>query len=547
MPASQRPAPQLPVSRRDFEPPYLATGVTFLFAARLPAWLIALAVILIDSRAEPNLRYEPLLLVLSLLQVVALIAYAPLIRPRLRRWIGSRLHARDDLLLLSALDMVGAFAILYFSGGIGTPYYHFAVVALLIPTFLLGWRGSTTVLVVFLVALVATWEVAGLGRDAWTERNTLGGSVPGLLLTPVLVVLVAQYLGWLARRIEAARLETATALDRTAALYRVAQGLAQDGATADPADIVVDALRQTGRYDSLTIVALDEAVLRPAGLEVTEPDVLRIQLAGSSRTLCAIPFGSEGSGQRAIAFGGAGDDPGDSDIRLVRAAARQLTVALSRLALEEERGMLVAAEERARIAREIHDGIAQSIYMLSLQLDRLADQAPAGTELATRLASLTALSKEALVDVRQYIFDVKPLLTGERTLAETMDRQATEFSTVAEVPVTVQVKGVEPAMTVPLRTALYRVGQEGLANAVRHSHASEIELRLEFEDDRVRLEISDDGVGFDPPPRSHSGHGLGNIRERVEELGGTCQVRSGPTAGTTIRVEVPVNGAAEAV
>ena len=209
--------------------------------------------------------------------------------------------------------------------------------------------------------------------------------------------------------------------------------------------------------------------------------------------------------------------------------------------------MLIAAEERARIAREIHDGIAQSIYMLSLQLDRLTDQASEGSELATRLRGLTALSKEALVDVRQYIFDVKPLLTGELSLAETMGRQATEFSTVAEVPVTVEVKGDEPAIPVPLRTALYRVGQEGLANAVRHAHASEIELRLEFDDERIRLEISDDGVGFDPPRRADAGHGLGNIRERIEELGGTCQVRSGPTAGTTIRVEVPVNGADEAV
>ena len=80
-----------------------------------------------------------------------------------------------------------------------------------------------------------------------------------------------------------------------------------------------------------------------------------------------------------------------------------------------------------------------------------------------------------------------------------------------------------------------------------NAHASEIELRLEFDDERIRLEISDDGVGFDPPRRADAGHGLGNIRERIEELGGTCQVRSGPTAGTTIRVEVPVNGADEAV
>ena len=288
---------QLPVSRRDFEPPYLATGVMFLFAARFPAWLIALAVVLIDSRAEPNLRYEPLILVLSLLQILVLVAYVPLVRPQLRRWSGSPLHARDDLLVLSALDMAAAFAILYFSGGIGTPYYHFAVVALLIPTFLLGWRGSIAVLAVFLVALFATWEYAGLGRDAWTARTTLGGSVPGLVLTPVLVVLVAQYLGWLARRIEAARLETAAALGRTAALYRIAQGLTQDGAIADPANVVIEALRGTGRFDELSVVTLGEVKVLATATNSVEPGLLSIRLRDDRATanILAIPFGSAGA------------------------------------------------------------------------------------------------------------------------------------------------------------------------------------------------------------------------------------------------------------
>lgn len=525
-----------------YEPPFLASGVTFLAAARIPAWFIAAAAVAIDTRPEPNLRHEPQLILLTLLQVGLLILYAPLVRPLLRSWTGLAIIGRRDLLVVSAIDLLASFVVLYYSGGMGTPYYHFAVVALLIPTFLLGWRGSLSVLVVFLVAIVATWEYAGFGHEAWASRAALGGSVPGLLLTPVLVVLVAQYLGWLARRAEAARIETAVSLERTAALHAVAQELAlpRDAEqTPDLAQLVADTLRSTGRFERFSVARVDELEVIERRDEAPDGEVLRVRTGTAHDEWLAIPFGATGEDQRAFIFATATPHEASADVRLVQAAARQLTVALSRLALAGERDMLVAAEERGRIAREIHDGIAQSIYMLSLQLDRLSADAPSGSQLASRLEGLTALSKEALVDVRQYIFDVKPLLAGESSLAETMRRQAEEFSTVAEVPVSVRVAGVEPDLPVATRSAVYRIAQEALANAVRHARASRIDLDLQFDADRLRLELADDGIGFDPL-ESRPGHGLENIRRRVEELGGSCRVRSAPGRGTTMSVEIPL-------
>jgi signal transduction histidine kinase len=528
-----------------YEPPFLASGVTFLAAARIPAWVIAAAAVAIDTRPEPNLRYEPQLILLTLLHVNLLIFYAPILRPLLRRWTGLAMVGRRDLLVVSALDMLASFAVLYYSGGMGTPYYHFAVVALLIPTFLLGWRGSLSVLAVFLVALVATWEYAGFGHQVWASRSNLGGSVPGLLLTPVLVVLVAQYLGWLARRAEAARIETAVSLERIAALHAVAEELAlprghDPQLTPDLAQLVAGTLRSTGRFQRFSVARVDQLEVLEGHDREGDGDVWRVRTGADEAEWLAIPFGAPGEEQRAFIFSASGERDTNGDVQLVRAAARQLTVALSRLALAGERDMLVAAEERSRIAREIHDGIAQSIYMLSLQLDRLSADAPAGSHLATRLEGLTALSKEALVDVRQYIFDVKPLLAGDSSLVETMRRQAEEFSTVAEVPVTVGVSGEEPALPIETRSAVYRIAQEALANAVRHARATRIELDLDFSRERVRLKLADDGIGFDLEG-NRPGHGLANIQRRVEELSGWCRVTSTPGSGTVVSVEIPLS------
>jgi signal transduction histidine kinase len=206
--------------------------------------------------------------------------------------------------------------------------------------------------------------------------------------------------------------------------------------------------------------------------------------------------------------------------------------------LQREREGLVAQEERSRVAREIHDGIAQSIYMLSLNLETAADMAEGEPRLSERLGRLVSLAKQTLLEVRHYMFDLKPLLAGDASLSAALESQVREFTAVSGLAVEVSSQGRERRLPVAATTALYRIAQEALANVYRHAQASEIDLRLVFERGSVSLNVCDNGVGF--AGKETAGRGLGNMRQRVEELGGALEVRSEPGKGTSIKATIPM-------
>ena len=209
---------------------------------------------------------------------------------------------------------------------------------------------------------------------------------------------------------------------------------------------------------------------------------------------------------------------------------------LQRKAQEAE---LAALEERSRIAREIHDGVAQNIYMLSLQLEtcaELAEQQRPG--LGERLKQLVALSKESLLEVRHYVFDLKPYLAGEKGAASMVESQVREFKNVAGVASDVEVKGEEHEVSTAVSTCLYRVTQEALANVFKHAKASQVEVSLQFFADEVHLQVRDNGLGFDPDT-GIPGNGLNNMRQRAEELGGSFSLETTPGRGTRVAIHLP--------
>jgi signal transduction histidine kinase len=117
-----------------------------------------------------------------------------------------------------------------------------------------------------------------------------------------------------------------------------------------------------------------------------------------------------------------------------------------------------------------------------------------------------------------------------------------EFQAVSELPVTVTVTGEQPRLPMETSAALYRIVQEGLGNIFRHARASSVRLDLAFEDSRVRLAIADDGVGLpESDGDGRKGFGMGNLRRRVADLGGTIEIRSEAGEGTCIEVCVPVD------
>lgn len=220
--------------------------------------------------------------------------------------------------------------------------------------------------------------------------------------------------------------------------------------------------------------------------------------------------------------------------------AALLAEVLERLRLEKEKGARLAArEERSRLAREIHDGVAQTLFMVNLSLEN--SLALAEREQATRthqqLEQLLPVSRQALLEIRNSMFDLGPLLEGEQPLAAALSGLVREFKAVSRMEVNFQCEGSEPAMAVAVRVALYRVCQEGLANACKHSGAHEVELRLAFQEAGLVARLEDDGCGFEPD--QGRGHGLGNMRSRVQEVGGSLELESRPGEGTRLTVMLP--------
>ncbi|WP_285136151.1 sensor histidine kinase [Microbacterium sp. lyk4-40-TSB-66] len=227
-----------------------------------------------------------------------------------------------------------------------------------------------------------------------------------------------------------------------------------------------------------------------------------------------------------------------------RAAEREALVAeliatRDRLAAaEREQGVLA---ERARLAREIHDTVAQglsSIQMLLYAAER-ADATGPGIG-HVRLARRTAA--DGLAETRRFIRELAPP-SLDSGLGAALDRLAEGWGAREGVAVTVEV-AQELSLPMDAQTALLRIAQGALANVAQHARAGHVGIRLDRTDDAVRLEITDDGAGFDPRVAERAASatdsfGLRAMRERVDQLDGRLDVVSAPGAATTITVTLP--------
>lgn len=217
-------------------------------------------------------------------------------------------------------------------------------------------------------------------------------------------------------------------------------------------------------------------------------------------------------------------------------AARNLE--LQKVAQEAE---LKASEQRFQISREIHDGIAQNLYGLSLNLEAAANSAQSGDLAATRekLDVLVPLAKQSLLETRHYMHDLRPLLGKSGDLSRSIKNLAEEFETISGVDVHVTVRGKRVQVTDERAAQVCRIIQEALANVMRHSGASRVNLEVEYSEKDISVQIRDDGKGFDTSMNS-SGFGLENMRSRATEVDGDAEIVSSPGQGTTVSVRMPV-------
>jgi two-component system, NarL family, sensor kinase len=249
-------------------------------------------------------------------------------------------------------------------------------------------------------------------------------------------------------------------------------------------------------------------------------------------------------------------DFGDRDVRLLLAIGRLLAggvhqarmhrqLAARERARERFAEQIVAAQEaeRRRLAREIHDGISQGLVSLSYHLDAAITHLDRGDPGPTRddIDAAVALVDTTYGEARAVIGALRPPVLDDLGLAGAL--AALAHDTPGGIATFVALDDVE----VPdhIEIALYRIAQETLQNVVKHAAADRISIRLGSDPAGVRLEVTDDGVGFSPdeasePVGDDGGFGLASVRERAELIGGTLRVATRPGEGTTVTVTAPV-------
>jgi len=197
------------------------------------------------------------------------------------------------------------------------------------------------------------------------------------------------------------------------------------------------------------------------------------------------------------------------------------------------------ATERERLAREIHDTLAQgftSIVTLTQAIESEWDTDPAAARRHLELAARTA--RENLTEARAMVAALAPADLAEGSLEDAVRRQADRLAEETALTVEYKVDSPLPKLGMPAEVVLLRATQEALNNVRKHASAKGVSIRLSIVDDFVRLRVHDDGVGFDPGGGC-TGFGLRGMRSRAEQVGGQLTVRSGRTNGTELVLEVP--------
>jgi len=204
-------------------------------------------------------------------------------------------------------------------------------------------------------------------------------------------------------------------------------------------------------------------------------------------------------------------------------------------------GRLLAAqeEERRRLARELHDDVSQRLALLSFELQRLGRAGLTGPEAAERATQLWERTAEIATAVHDLTYRLHPLkleLLGLNAAIGDMRRQLAARHGIA---ISLAYEAVPEPLPREVALCLFRTLQDGLANVVRHSAASQAAVSVTGAGDSVVLTIADSGVGFDPDTVGPDGLGLPGIRHRVELLGGSMGIWSSPGQGTRLEVTVP--------
>jgi signal transduction histidine kinase len=199
-----------------------------------------------------------------------------------------------------------------------------------------------------------------------------------------------------------------------------------------------------------------------------------------------------------------------------------------------------AAEERNRLARELHDSVTQALYSLNLYAGASRAAIAAGKlEVAKKnIDEVIAISREGMGDLRLLIFELRPPILEQEGLVSALQTRLETVETRVGIRTEFHAQG-QPKLSPKMETELYWSVHEALNNILKHARAKHVKLDLDFSNGLATITLRDDGVGFDPSSLDSSNKlGLKNITERVEKLGGKIKLESTPGQGTIFEIKL---------
>jgi signal transduction histidine kinase len=234
----------------------------------------------------------------------------------------------------------------------------------------------------------------------------------------------------------------------------------------------------------------------------------------------------------------------DADQRLVETFATHAAIAMENARLHEQVQRLAIVEERERIGKDLHDGVIQAIYAVGLSLEDVPEIMEEEPDEARRRVERAIESLDQTIrDIRNFIFGLRPQLLDGVAFVDGLNALADEFrvNTMVDVELSASLD-ISALLDDPETLELLSIAREGLSNIARHAKATRAEIRVHSSEDgrEILLEVTDNGIGFDPAaPRGLSHQGLRNMRSRAAGIGARLDIESRPEAGTRIIVRVP--------
>jgi signal transduction histidine kinase len=238
---------------------------------------------------------------------------------------------------------------------------------------------------------------------------------------------------------------------------------------------------------------------------------------------------------------------------LVQALGHQAAVAMENAKLYAQAQEAAALEERARLARELHDSITQSLFSMTMHAEaaQIARQREVGAERVTplldrNLRQLHELTEAALAEMRALIFELRPGALKEEGLAAALRKHAAAVSAREGVAIRVHAPGDRIPINTAVEEHLYRCAQEALHNVIKHARAAHAVVSVWIDSDgRLVIEVEDDGQGFEPSAIPAGHLGLRTMGDRVEQIGGALTIMSAPGDGTRIRITLSAGWSTE--